>query len=82
MCKKFGDFKKNSYLCSAKPAHERVGSKVILWNEACGQLYGQSRKAFSKRYLSVSSNLANLNLRNSGDANETSAQGGLDVPTS
>ena len=42
----------------------RVGGydKLHRWNETRGQLYAQSRKDVFERYLSVKSNLANLNL--------------------
>ena len=56
-------FKNIPYLCTRKglSARGRV-TKLILWNETSGQLFGQSRKDVFETLLSVISNFATLNL--------------------
>jgi len=62
--------RKNAYLCSEfyafghdiRPVREWAGTKLILWNETSGQLYGQSRKDVFERYCLCKSNFATLNL--------------------
>ena len=62
--------RKNAYLCTEiyafgrdiQPVHEWAGTKLILWNETSGQLYGQSRKDVFERYCLCKSKFATLNL--------------------
>ena len=71
--------RKNAYLCTEfyafgrdiQPVLEWAGTKLILWNETFGQLYGQSRKDVFETLLSVRSNFATLKLICSGDATES-----------